>query len=60
MSLSGNRDTALYLGLGYISAGTGFFKSNVSTMVGRLYDQKEALRNSGFAYFIQVLTLVRY
>ena len=51
MSLSGSSDTALYLGLGCISAGTGFFKSNVSTMVSRLYDQKEALRNSDFAYF---------
>lgn len=51
MALSGSNDSALFLGLGCISAGTGFFKSNVSTMVGRLYDDKEALRNSGFAYF---------
>ena len=51
LSLFGDSTTALYLGLGCISAGTGFFKSNVSTMVGRLYDEKEALRNSGFAYF---------
>ncbi len=51
MALSGSSDTALFLGLGCISAGTGFFKSNVSTMVGRLYDDRESLRNSGFAYF---------
>jgi POT family proton-dependent oligopeptide transporter len=51
MALSGSSNIALFLGLGCISAGTGFFKSNVSTMVGRLYDNKESLRNSGFAYF---------
>ncbi|MDE4998808.1 MFS transporter, partial [Francisella tularensis subsp. holarctica] len=51
MALSGSSDTALFLGLGCISAGPGFFKSNVSTIVGRLYDDKEALSNSGFAYF---------
>jgi POT family proton-dependent oligopeptide transporter len=51
MAISGSSDAALFLGLGCISAGTGFFKSNVSTIVGRLYDEKEALRNSGFAYF---------
>lgn len=41
MALSGSSNTALFLGLGCISAGTGFFKSNVSTMVGRLYDDRE-------------------
>ncbi|APC97247.1 peptide MFS transporter [Francisella frigiditurris] len=51
LSSLGSNSTALFLGLGCISAGTGFFKSNVSTMVGRLYDKKEALRSSGFAYF---------
>ncbi|MDE4992532.1 POT-type proton-dependent oligopeptide transporter, partial [Francisella tularensis] len=43
--------------LGCISAGTVFFKSNVSTIVCRLYDDKEALRNSGFAYFYTVINL---
>ncbi|MDE5031979.1 MFS transporter, partial [Francisella tularensis subsp. holarctica] len=43
MALSGSSDTALFLGVGCISAGTGFCKSNVSTIVGRLYDEKEAL-----------------
>lgn len=57
MALSGSSDTALFLGLGCISAGTGFFKANVSTMVGRLYDDKEALRNSGFAYFYTGINL---
>nr|MCX3323833.1 hypothetical protein [Bacillus paranthracis] len=50
-------DTALVRSLRCISTGTGFFKSNVSTMVGRLYDDKEALRNSGFAYFYTGINL---
>jgi proton-dependent oligopeptide transporter, POT family len=41
----------VFIGLGFVSAGTGLFKSNVTVIVGKLYDSREKLRNSGFAYF---------
>ena len=43
--------TAFYLGLGLIILGTGFFKSNVSTMVGQIYREGDARRDSGFTIF---------
>jgi hypothetical protein len=40
------------LALLMISLGTGFFKPNASTLVGRLYSPTEAsLRDSGFSIF---------
>ncbi|AIT09143.1 major facilitator transporter [Candidatus Francisella endociliophora] len=57
LSTADASNVTLFLGLGCISSGTGFFKANVSTMVGRLYDKKEALRNSGFAYFYAGINL---
>jgi POT family proton-dependent oligopeptide transporter len=41
----------LYAGLALVVIGTGFFKSNVSTMVGQLYRQGDARRNAGFTIF---------
>ena len=40
-----------YLGLALIIIGTGFFKSNVSTMVGQMYRQGDARRDAGFTIF---------
>ncbi|GAC1515045.1 MAG: peptide MFS transporter [Gemmatimonadaceae bacterium] len=40
-----------YLGLGCVVAGTGFFKPNVSTMVGQLYHADDPRRDSGFTIF---------
>jgi len=51
LTLSFTTPTFVFLGLGFISAGTGLFKSNVTVIVGKLYDTREKLRNSGFAYF---------
>lgn len=42
---------ALYAGLGLVIVGTGFFKSNVSTMVGQLYEDADARRDAGFTIF---------
>ncbi len=43
---------ALFIvGLGLIVIGTGFFKSNVSTIVGQLYQQGDARRDGGFTIF---------
>jgi POT family proton-dependent oligopeptide transporter len=43
--------TAFYSGLGLIILGTGFFKSNVSTMVGQIYREGDPRRDSGFTIF---------
>jgi proton-dependent oligopeptide transporter, POT family len=40
-----------FAGLLLIVLGTGFFKSNVSTMVGQLYRQGDRRRDSGFTIF---------
>lgn len=42
---------AFYAGLGLIIIGTGFFKANVSTMVGQLYEAGDTRRDSGFTIF---------
>ncbi|MGH7665162.1 MAG: peptide MFS transporter [Gemmatimonadaceae bacterium] len=40
-----------YAGLGLVIIGTGFFKPNVSTMVGQLYEEGDQRRDSGFTIF---------
>lgn len=40
-----------YLGLALIVLGTGFFKSNISTMVGQLYQPGDRRRDAGFTIF---------
>lgn len=49
--------TALYAGLGLVILGTGFFKSNVSTMVGQLYQQGDPRRDAGFTIFYMGINL---
>ncbi len=49
--------TAFYLGLALIIIGTGFFKSNVSTMVGQIYREGDARRDSGFTIFYMGINL---
>ena len=41
----------LNLGLGLIVLGTGFFKPNISTMVGQLYPQGDSRRDAGYTIF---------
>jgi proton-dependent oligopeptide transporter, POT family len=40
-----------YLSLAFVIAGVGFLKSNISTMVGKLYPRESQLRDSGFTIF---------
>jgi proton-dependent oligopeptide transporter, POT family len=40
-----------FAGLGLVVIGTGFFKSNVSTMVGQLYREGDPRRDGGFTIF---------
>ena len=49
--------TTFYVGLGLIIIGTGFFKSNVSTMVGQIYHEGDPRRDSGFTIFYMGINL---
>ncbi len=49
--------TAFYAGLGLVVIGTGFFKSNVSTMVGQLYSKGDSRRDAGFTLFYMGINL---
>lgn len=41
----------LYLGLGLLIIGNGFFKPNISTLVGELYPENDNRRDSAFTIF---------
>ena len=40
-----------YAGLIFVSVGTGFLKSNISKMVGDLYEKEDERRDAGFSIF---------
>lgn len=40
-----------YSSLGFLIIGNGFFKSNVSTLLGTLYEKNDIRRDSGFTLF---------
>jgi POT family proton-dependent oligopeptide transporter len=45
------KQTIFYIGLGILVCGNGFFKPNISTMVGELYHPKDARRDGAFTIF---------
>ena len=45
------RLTLFYLGLGTLILGNGFFKPNISTIVGDLYDNDDPRKDGGFTIF---------
>lgn len=47
----------LLIGLSMVSVGNGFFKPNISTMVGELYDTGDRRRDSGFTIFYMGINL---
>ncbi len=49
--------SAFYLGLILLVCGTGLLKGNVSTIVGQLYHQGDARRDSGFSIFYMGINL---
>ena len=55
--LMGETVPTLYAGLALVVIGTGFFKSNVSTMVGELYQEGDARRDAGFTIFYMGINL---
>lgn len=52
-----NTQAGLYLGLLLLIIGNGFFKPNISTLVGRLYDDKDPRRDSAFSIFYMGINL---
>jgi POT family proton-dependent oligopeptide transporter len=47
----------MLIALSMISVGNGFFKPNISTIVGTLYDQADRRRDSGFTIFYMGINL---
>ncbi len=47
----------LHLALGLLVAGNGFFKPNISTIVGALYARDDARRDAGFTLFYMGINL---
>ncbi len=47
----GDRMYFFYLGLGVLILGNGFFKPNISTIVGDLYDNNDPRKDGGFTIF---------
>jgi POT family proton-dependent oligopeptide transporter len=67
MILGGTEDWLLF-GMGAIIVGNGYFKANISTIVGKLYEDGDPRRDSGFTIFyiginigaLMATTLVAY
>ena len=51
------RKSLFYAGLGILIMGNGFFKPNISTMVGELYDNNDPRKDSGFTIFYMGINL---
>lgn len=47
----GGNETFLLFGMGAIIVGNGYFKANISTIVGKLYEDGDPRRDSGFTIF---------
>lgn len=47
----GGTDEWLLVGMGAIIIGNGYFKANISTIVGKLYKDEDPRRDSGFTIF---------
>ncbi|HEU4970118.1 peptide MFS transporter [Sphingomonas sp.] len=47
----------LLLGLSLVTVGNGFFKPNISTIVGTLYDEGDRRRDAGFTIFYMGINL---
>ncbi len=50
-------DTFFYGALGLLIMGNGFFKPNISTLVGSLYEENDLKRDSGFTIFYMGINL---
>ena len=46
-----------FIGIGFSIVGTGFFKPNISSMVGQLYKEGDVRRDAGFSLFYAGINL---
>ncbi|QBZ97488.1 peptide MFS transporter [Flavobacterium sangjuense] len=46
-----------FIGIGFTIVGTGFFKPNISSMVGQLYNDNDPRRDAGFSFFYMGVNL---
>jgi len=52
LALATITESTLYIGIAFIAIGTGFFKSNISTMLGSVFDKSSSCnRDNGFRKF---------
>ena len=51
--------THFFLGISFTIIGTGFFKPNISTMVGSLYKAGDPRRDAGFSMFYAGINIVQ-
>lgn len=49
--LAADPKSFFFLGIAFTVVGTGFFKPNISTMVGALYQDNDSRRDAGFSLF---------
>ena len=56
-SLAVPTNAFFYLGLVLVAVGTGFLKSNISAMVGHLYERDDPRRDGGFSIFYMGINL---
>ncbi|WP_417430533.1 peptide MFS transporter [Halpernia sp.] len=57
MILAVNPHTYFFLGISFTVVGTGFFKPNISTMVGKLYKTGDNRTDAGFSLFYAGINL---
>jgi len=50
-------EQALFVGLSLVAVGNGFMKPNISTLVGRLYEEGDPRRDAGFSLFYMGVNL---
>lgn len=55
--LATNPHDFFFLGISFTVVGTGFFKPNISTMVGKLYRGDDSRRDAGFSLFYAGINL---
>lgn len=57
MILAANPHDYFFLGISFTVVGTGFFKPNISTMVGKLYKSGDSRTDAGFSLFYAGINL---
>jgi len=56
-TLAFSPESLFYIGISFTIVGTGFFKPNISSMVGQLYAENDPRRDAGFSLFYSGINL---